>query len=158
MSVNPKFTLVTKHQGLLSATISANITKYDQNTAYACLSTQFSIVVSKITWALHFRIKIVAGFHWSDIQPFRNDPAWIKKQGVNQSDVVKNGLLQYEVNPERSDWMQKWSLIPIISDDDQTAHISTDTTTSSTKTWSAFGQMLLDLCVLLCTIRYEMLV
>jgi len=30
MSVNPKFTFVTKHQRLLSATVSANITKYDQ--------------------------------------------------------------------------------------------------------------------------------
>jgi len=74
MSVNPKFTLVTKHQRLLSATISANITRYHQNAAYTYLSTQFFTVAPKMTWAWHFRIKTVAGFHRSDIRPFRIDP------------------------------------------------------------------------------------
>jgi len=75
MSVNLTFTLLTKHQRLLSATISANVTKYGQNTVYAYLSTEFSIVAPKITWTWHFRVKTVAGFHRVDIRPFRIDPA-----------------------------------------------------------------------------------
>jgi len=102
MFANPKFTLITKNQRLLSATVSANIAKYDQNTAYTHLSTQFSIVTPKIMWAWHFRINTVAGFHRSDIWTFRIDLAWIKKRGANQSDVIKNSLLPYEISSEQS--------------------------------------------------------
>ena len=77
-----------------------------KNTAYTYLSTKFSTVASKITRAWHFRVKTVAGFHRSDIRPFWIRPE-LRKRGANQSDVIKNGLLPYEINPEQSDWIKK---------------------------------------------------
>ena len=53
-----------------------------KNTAYAYLSTEFSIVAPKITWAWHFRIKTVAGFHRNDIRSFWIYPAWIKRTRI----------------------------------------------------------------------------
>jgi len=63
-------------------------------------------VAPKITYAWHFRIKTVAGFHRSDIRPFRVDPAWIKKTRSESVGRNKNGLLPYEINPEQPDWIK----------------------------------------------------
>jgi len=77
-----------------------------KNTASIYFSTEFSIAAPK-TWAWHFRIVTTAGFHQSDIWPFWIDPVWDKKKcGVIQSDVIKNGLVPYKINPEQSDWMK----------------------------------------------------
>ena len=97
-SVNPKFTLVIKHQQLLSATVSANITKYDQ---------KHSTVSPKITWVWHSRIKTVAGFRRSDIQPFQIDPPWIKKRGANQSGMIKQ---EAQLSMDRAMRRVSWNL------------------------------------------------
>jgi len=93
MSVNPKFPLVTKHQRLLSATVSANITRYDQkHCIYILVDTGGS--TSGLKQSQVFIGAISDRFDW--IRPE------LKKRGANQSDVIKNGLLAYKIDPEQS--------------------------------------------------------
>jgi len=74
-------------------------------TAFADFSTEFTAVAPKITWAWHLRVKTVAGFHRSDIRPFRINTVLTLESKMRSKSVGrnKNGLLPYEINPEQSD-------------------------------------------------------
>ena len=97
-SVNPKFTLVIKHQQLLSATVFANITKYDQ---------KHSTVSPKITWVWHSRLKQSQVFIGAIFDRFKLIRPELKKRGANQSGIIKQ---EAQLSMDRAMRRVSWNL------------------------------------------------